>query len=458
MFDPKVFITSLMFRYICLTCLGYLKKNKLPAMSVLNNLQLHYTDQQLKNLGLKLTELEAVLVAPNILFQKIYELPKSRWTSLDGRVVNVPISKDSRLSTIEQMKLPRTPLEGEVIIVELKRKKEYKGSVYKELVNADRMYHFLMKMKEWDNPHFSCILDPADYKENCKETDPTGFELIFGEVAEEEDCVEQFDKEEDVIMKEVVDELNDEDEEKKKDPIRKNQFIYDENVALAPMFPEMNVAPGENHIPKSILNDNDWDVKSFPHLHNFDGSNGKDQTRKVKLTSQKYFLQRVCNKDTRFAKNANYLFASVAFLEEKQICYNISIVGMRGKKKISAEGQVSYELEDLYRFMESVPNTLKYWQKCKYELIAKMDNFGPFSVFFTLSCADTRWEANYVDILRDLGYLVRIHTNQTDGDTELLYEASTDGMTWKPFENFIKEDVDVSQHELVRKNVVTATR
>ena len=63
-----------------------------------------------------------------------------------------------------------------------------------------------------------------------------------------------------------------------------------------------------------------------------------------------------------------------------------------------------------------------------------------------------------MDILRDLGYLVRIHTNQTDGDTELLYEASTDGMTWKPFENFIKEDVDVSQHELVRKNVVTATR
>ena len=114
-------------------------------MSVLNNLQLHYTDHQMKDLGLKLTELEAVLVAPNILFQKIFELPKSRWTSLDGRVINVPISKDSRISTIEQMKLPRTPLEGEVIIVALKRKKEYKGSVYKELVNADRIYHFLRK-------------------------------------------------------------------------------------------------------------------------------------------------------------------------------------------------------------------------------------------------------------------------------------------------------------------------
>ena len=272
-------------------------------MSVMNNLQLHHTDQQLKNLDLKLTELEAVLVAPNILFQKIYELPKSRWTSLDGRVVNVPISKDSRICTIEQMKLPRTPLEGEVIIVELKRKKEYKGSVYKELVNADRMYHFLNKMKEWNNPHFKEILDPADYKASCKESDPTGFELIFGEVDEEEECVENFAMDEDVIMKDVIDEVihEDADEEKKKDPVRKNHFIYDENVALAPMFPEMNVAPGENHIPKSILSDKDWDVKSFPHLHNFDGSNGKDQERKVKLSPQKYFLQRVCNKETRFA-------------------------------------------------------------------------------------------------------------------------------------------------------------
>ena len=426
-------------------------------MSVMNNLQLHYTDQQLKDLGLKLTELEAVLVAPNILFQKIYELPKSRWTSLDGRIVNVPISKDSRISTIEQMKLPRTPLEGEVIIVELKRKKEYKGSMYKELVNADRIYYFLRKMKEWGNPHFLEILDPADFRKHCEESDPTGFELIYGEV-DEEDCLEKLEIEGDVIMREVVDEVNDGDEENETDPIRKNHFVYDENVALSPLFPEMNVAPGENHIPKSILSDKDWDVKSFPHLHNFDGSNGKDQCRKVKLSPQKYFLQRVCNKDTRFAKNANYLYSTVAFLEEKQICYNISIVGRRGKKKISSEGQVSYELDDLFRVIESIPNTMKYWQKCKYELLAKMDNFGPFTLFFTLSCAEKRWEGNFVDILRDLGYMIRIHSKYDDGATEIMYEASTDGVIWKSFEDFIKEDVDVSYHELVRKNVVAVTR
>ena len=63
-----------------------------------------------------------------------------------------------------------------------------------------------------------------------------------------------------------------------------------------------------------------------------------------------------------------------------------------------------------------------------------------------------------VDILRDLGYLVRIHTSNVNGSTEITYDASTDGITWKPFETFIKEDVDVSSHELVRKNVVSVTR
>ena len=148
-------------------------------MSVLNKLQLHHTVHELKDLGLHLTELEAVLISPNILFQKLYELPKSRWSCLDGRVVNVPISRNSRLTTIEQLKLPRTPLEGEIVLVELKRMKEYKKSYKKQLVNAERMYYFLQKMKEVKNPYFNDILDPEVYKANCKETDPTGYELIF---------------------------------------------------------------------------------------------------------------------------------------------------------------------------------------------------------------------------------------------------------------------------------------
>ena len=59
--------------------------------------------------------------------------------------------------------------------------------------------------------------------------------------------------------------------------------------------------------------------EAFPHLHNADGSNGKDQDRVVKLTNQRYFIQRVLNKETRFAKSPAYLYYCVGLLEEKQI-------------------------------------------------------------------------------------------------------------------------------------------
>ena len=45
-------------RYICKTCLKYLRRGKLPPSSVMNNLQLHETDEELKAQDLVLTELE----------------------------------------------------------------------------------------------------------------------------------------------------------------------------------------------------------------------------------------------------------------------------------------------------------------------------------------------------------------------------------------------------------------
>ena len=43
----------------------------------------------------------------------------------------------------------------------------------------------------------------------------------------------------------------------------------------------VEVAPGEGQVPKDIMCDDDWDIKAFPHLHNPDGSNGKDQGEKL---------------------------------------------------------------------------------------------------------------------------------------------------------------------------------
>ena len=207
-------------------------------------------------------------------------------------------------------------------------------------------------------------------------------------------------------MREVVDEIvtdvnevnagdndgvdnNDENEENEfitKDPVKKYQFKYNESLCMTDKYPEISVdntessvsiAPGEGQIPKDIMLDTDWDIKAFPHLHNTDGSNGKDQERIARLSEQKYFINRVCNMEKRFAKSSAYLYAAVAYIEKKQINSNINLAGTRGRQIVGKGGVKTYELEDAYRVLENIKNTPSYWKQAKYEMLAKLDNFGP---------------------------------------------------------------------------------
>ena len=84
-------------------------------MSVCNGLDVVSVDDP----DLQLSELENNLIALRIMFQKICYLPKSRWTALKDRVVNIPIEKESIINTIQ--KLPRLPTESG--LVEIKPQK-----------------------------------------------------------------------------------------------------------------------------------------------------------------------------------------------------------------------------------------------------------------------------------------------------------------------------------------------
>ena len=81
-----------------------------------------------------------------------------------------------------------------------------------------------------------------------------------------------------------------------KDPVRKQQFDYDQSTCMTRRFPEaipdndmMAFAPGEGKVPTNILKEEDWDVKAFPNLHPT-GTNGLHESREIKnLTDQQYF-------------------------------------------------------------------------------------------------------------------------------------------------------------------------
>ena len=458
-------------RYVCKTCIdSYLAKKRIPPYCVMNNLALHDTDAELKDQDLALTELEGALCAKRIIFEKILLLRRSLWTGLVDQVVNVPIPDDSLNELISQ--LPRVPSQAGMVVAVLKRRLNVNSVHKKELIKPDRMCRLLVKLKNAGNPYYTQVDTPEAYQERCAATDETGYQLIYGEV--EDEVVENLERmgsllpADSMLTDEILPEQSDhtsdlmdefeDDVVREEHPLRKFQVDYGGSKALVDKYPEMEVAPGEGQTPKGMLGDKDIDIMAFPHLHNADGSNGKDQERAVKLSAQDYFVQRITNVVLRFAACAAYLYFAVAYLEQQRINRNICNVGTRGKKIVNSEGGVSYELDDNFLALEGMPNTPRSWRTAKFELLAKLENFGVFQVFFTLSCADLRWDANFASIMLQRGYSINIQKVTIDGRQTYVYEARTANGEWKPLKQFIQEDVEVSFHELIRGNVLTATR
>ena len=446
-------------QFICKTCLGYLRKAKLPPSSVMNNLQLSQTDKQLEDEGLVLTELENSLIASRIIFQKIFLLPKSRWSAMKDKQINIPITSDRINETL--VKLPRTPQNAGLIGVELKRKLEFKNNHKKQLINPHKLFDFIEKAKQCGNPYYRDVSTFETYQHMCREEE-SGYNIVFGNAdkneAEEEEDEPMLDEgdTEDKLIDEILDE-----EYEAKDSVKKYQFQYNNSIVMTDKFPESNVsvAPGEDQVPKKLLFDDNWDVMAFPSIHNCDGSNGKDQEREVSLTAQRYFVQRITNINSRFSKCSPYLYSAVGFLEEQRIHRSINLVGTRGKKLASASGKARYELYDPYNAIEAIPGSPKYWQKAKYEILAKIDNFGAFQVFYTLSCGDQRWFPNFAAILLEKGYSFKYEVQKEENHwKQVIHARRSKKDKWKPLKDFLKEDIDESHHELIRGNVVTATR
>ena len=92
------------------------------------------------------------------------------------------------------------------------------------------------------------------------------------------------------------------------------------------------------------------------------------------------------------------------------------------------------------------------------EMLAKIDNFGPFHWFYTLSCADMRWDVNFATILREKGYKI-IWTQTSKEDMEdLKVQVVLDKKDPIDLRVFLDEHCDESLHEYIRTNVFIATR
>ena len=308
--------------YICHTCKSTMNRGKIPSMSLQNGLELTKIME-----GCHLTELENNLIALNINFQYIFCLKKSRWAATKKQIISVPVTPETVLNTVKQ--LPRLPKEAGLVEVKLKRKKEYDNCHKKEYVDPKKIYKVLEHLKKSGHKYYQFYEDFNSYEQRCKEQDKIGHTLIF-----EESQNEDVDHEDEKVLRieDNLDNVVDEEKQEKdeidrfdieeityltKDPIRKHQFDHNRNTCMTNNYPEMFIdengrriesnaafsfAPAEGNYPANILDEEDWDIRSWPALHP-DGRYGLHHERRVKLSDQQYFGQRILNQDRRFSES-----------------------------------------------------------------------------------------------------------------------------------------------------------
>jgi hypothetical protein len=336
-----------------------MKRGKSPCLSVKNGLSLT------KLADMKLSEIENNLIAQNILFQKIFLLPKSRMSAVKDRLVNVPVAAADVINTVQS--IPRTPREAGLIQVKLKRRLKYKNYHKQEYIDPQKIFEMLGHLKKSGHPYYQFYDDYNTYQNRCNMEQVSGdsknercqpprkTKLRFISDAETE-TIRDLRKKDEGKKREFQpyeeengnDSASDEEEHYvKNDPVRKFQFDHNTYTCLTNKYPEMLVnedgeevakhddfsfAPGEGKTPKNILMEKDWDIKAWPSLHP-DGKYGLHHSRKIKLSDQKYLVQRIRNKDRRFEENPGYVFAAASYIEKKQLQSNANISFSRGKKK-----------------------------------------------------------------------------------------------------------------------------
>ena len=235
---------------MCKTCHRDLKNNLRPKLNYFNVLQLDPIPVELLNMS----DLEQVLISKDIVFIKLWKLPKSRMNAITDKAINVPITDDDIIRTVSQ--LPRLPHDAGIIAVDFKRKTDMKSSVLKEYVDIHRLGPALTKLKELGHPGYQFIKINADYLNTIQEVSS-------------ESCT-------DTVLPQSKSSFSSEDfEYDSQDPIRKHQFDFSQSLCFTHTRPEITVisnttknvmhkklhvnskssfiiAPGQSKIPTSL--------------------------------------------------------------------------------------------------------------------------------------------------------------------------------------------------------------
>ena len=145
--------------YICKTCHSKVVKGKIPCQAVYNNMSVEVIPAELA----LLEKLEQILIAQRIVFEKIVVMPKGQQKKVSGAICNVPVNCDQTCKV-----LPWPPERSGIIMLKLKRKLEFRGHVYFQVVRPQHVENALNWLVQ-NNPLYNNVTtDMNNIDENLK--------------------------------------------------------------------------------------------------------------------------------------------------------------------------------------------------------------------------------------------------------------------------------------------------
>ena len=419
-FDDKLKVNGI--HHLCVNCCRLLLLSEMPAIS-------HYNGLGFTNPPEKLTMLENQLLALNLIFLKIRKLPKTRMHANNDRLINVPIPDDDFIKSISQ--LPRSTHESGLISVRLKRQMHQKSIYREEMVRPKVIFKYLNYLKKHHPSYKDIEIKSHNFVD--QEIEETVMEAV-DKNNDDENIDTEVDSSDDESTFVQVTSLQPEQIQNNVMVNTTGDTIFKKTSKESPISYEY--APGEGKVPSNFLRSEDIDTTGFVRYH-CDGKYGWKYEREKKLSGSQYFSTRVMQYLLPFGEDPDYIFVAQQIVERLSVENKINVCMQKGKLVKDGDGINVMQVEEGYNVFKTIPGTPAYWKQFRNETFAKMEQLGPFHLFFTLSCAETKWPEIMASILRKKGHDISFACDPWDGKDESVL---VDGMPLPMFkDNHIKD-------------------
>lgn len=352
------------FEKYCTTCKQSFSKRKIPTLCKFNGY--HYPPHP-PNLP-PLDIITERLISPRIPFMTIRRLRRELGTfKIIGQVINIPVDVDNMVK-----ELPRELDDDFAFNVSIKKHilhktSSYFGQVKKSTIKAWLSYMVTTSLYK----HYNITYNADRFNAVNDDERPTTSRAAMASSSLNNEEIEllETDNDNEILM------------------AQQQTMLWNEGKYL-------DIAPGQNKQPLSVIFDSYAEELSFPGIYY-----GQPRVFKegVKATPFNIASSEIRRRDRRGATPQHILYMAAKIIRlrvsnglHSVFKYHATTENMT-RRMLQNKEFINECVEKNLSFLTSLPNSMQYWHKRKQDLFAMIRQLGKPTMFLTISANEIRW-------------------------------------------------------------------